>query len=241
MDWTFAAAGLVTGFLVGLTGTGGGALMTPILTLLLGVPPLAAVSTDLVTSVVMKPFAVLVHLRQHTIRWRIALWLCVGSVPAAFVGAMVDGLLRSARVDGILRILLGAALLLAVASTVVRMYLDLRKRPENPGVEPEAAVAPGRLVLIGVVVGFIVGVTSVGSGSLVMVTLLLMYPRLSAGRLVGTDLAQALPLVASAALGHLFFGEVHFGLVAGLLVGSIPGAVIGALLSSRAPPAESSG
>jgi hypothetical protein len=232
VDWTLAAAGLATGFLVGLTGTGGGALMTPILTLLLGVPPLTAVSSDLVTSVVMKPFAVAVHLRQHTIRWRIVGWLCAGSVPAAFLGALVDGLLGSAGIDQILRLLLGAALLLTVASTVVRMYLDLRREPAD-GPQPEVAAV--RLVIIGVVVGFVVGITSVGSGSLVMVTLLLLYPRLSARQLVGTDLAQALPLVGSAALGHLLFGEVHFGLVAGLLVGSIPGALAGALLSSRAP------
>lgn len=232
MDWPLAVAGLVTGLLVGLTGTGGGALMTPILTLVFGVPPLAAVSTDLVTGVFMKPVAVAVHLPRHTIRWRIVGWLCVGSVPAAFAGAVVDGLLGSAGIEQVLKLALGATLLLAVASTVVRMYLDLRR---GPVLETEPDVSAVRLAIVGAVVGFVVGMTSVGSGSLVMVTLLLMYPGLSAGRLVGTDLAQALPLIASAALGHLLFGQVQFAMVFALLVGAIPGALIGALLSSRAP------
>ncbi|WP_163510674.1 sulfite exporter TauE/SafE family protein [Fodinicola acaciae] len=232
MDWPLAVAGLVTGLLVGLTGTGGGALMTPILTLIFGVPPLAAVSTDLVTGVFMKPVAVAVHLPRHTIRWRIAGWLCAGSVPAAFAGAVVDGLLGSAGIEQVLKLALGATLLVAVASTVVRMYLDLRRGPQ---LDTEPEISAVRLAIVGAVVGFVVGMTSVGSGSLVMVTLLLMYPGLSAGRLVGTDLAQALPLIASAALGHLLFGQVQFAMVFALLVGAIPGAIAGALLSSRAP------
>lgn len=236
MDWPLAVAGLVTGLLVGLTGTGGGALMTPILTLVFGVPPLAAVSTDLVTGVFMKPVAVAVHLPRHTIRWRIVGWLCVGSVPAAFAGAVVDGLLGSAGIEQVLKLALGATLLLAVASTVVRMFMDMhRALRRGPVLETEPDVSAVRLAIVGAVVGFVVGMTSVGSGSLVMVTLLLMYPGLSAGRLVGTDLAQALPLIASAALGHLLFGQVQFAMVFALLVGAIPGALIGALLSSRAP------
>src|SRR5947199_372501 len=153
MDPILALAGLGVGIVVGLTGMGGGALMTPILVLVFGVPPVAAVSSDLAASAVMKPFGGLVH------------------------------------------------------------------------------------ALLGAAGGLVVGLTSVGSGSLIIVVLLMLYPALRANDLVGTDLVQAIPLVAAAALGHAFFGDLHLDIAAAVLIGSIPGVLIGARLSSRAPNA----
>lgn len=231
-DVALVVAGLITGLLVGLTGTGGGALMTPLLTLVFGVPPFAAVSSDLVTSAVAKPVAVAVHMREHVIQWRIVRWLCVGSVPAAFLGAVLDGALGSvASMDHVLRLVMGGALMLSVAATLTRMLV----RSREPVDDAEENVSWIALVIAGAGVGLLVGITSVGSGSLMMVILLLTYPRLSPARLVGTDNAQAVPMVLSAALGQLLFGHVHFGLVGLLVLGEIPGVLIGARWSARAP------
>lgn len=244
MDPTIVIAGLIVGALVGLTGMGGGALMTPVLVLLFGIQPLAAVSSDLVVSLFMKPVGGFVHLRHGTVHFPLVKWLCVGSVPAAFAGVL---LLRSFgngdHVQDVVKLALGCALLLAVVTMSIRGLLDLRRhgrswRAGNSGSgadRPPLVVKPLPTVLIGIVGGVVVGMTSVGSGSLIIVLLLVLYPRLRAGELVGTDLVQAVPLVGAAALGHALFGEVQLGLTVALLVGAIPGVWIGARLSSRAP------
>ncbi len=245
MDPTIVIAGLIVGILVGLTGMGGGALMTPILVLVFGVQPLAAVSSDLVVSLFMKPVGGLVHLRRGTVHFGLVKWLCVGSVPAAFGGVL---LLRAfgngPSVQNVVKVALGVALLLAVVTMSARSLLDLRRhgRAWRAGVAGNGQSASGPVavkilptVLVGIVGGVVVGMTSVGSGSLIIVLLLVLYPRLRAGELVGTDLVQAVPLVGAAALGHAIFGEVQLGLTAGLLVGAIPGVWLGARLSSRAP------
>jgi uncharacterized membrane protein YfcA len=172
-------------------------------------------------------------------------WLCVGSVPAAFGGVLLLRALGSGeRVQDVVKVALGAALLLAVVTMCARGLLDLRRhgRAWRAGAVGRAAGDPKPLVvkvlptiLIGIIGGVVVGMTSVGSGSLIIVLLLVLYPRLRAGELVGTDLVQAVPLVGAAALGHALFGEVQLGLTLGLLVGAIPGVWIGARLSSRAP------
>ncbi|MEV6522236.1 sulfite exporter TauE/SafE family protein [Longispora sp. NPDC051575] len=229
IDWTVAAAGLVVGLIVGLTGMGGGALMTPILVLFFGVPPLTAVSNDLVVSALMKPVGGWVHIRRRTVNWPLVGWLCVGSVPAAFAGVLltraVGGDLQS-----LVKTALGVTLVLAATLIGVKQWLARRRGP----VTGEIVVRPLRTVLIGVVGGLVVGMTSVGSGSLVVVALLVVYPALAANRLVGTDLVQAVPMVAAAAGGHLLFGDFHLELTLSLLVGSIPGVWVGARFSSRA-------
>jgi uncharacterized membrane protein YfcA len=244
MDPTIAIAGLIVGVLVGLTGMGGGALMTPVLVLLFGIQPLAAVSSDLVVSLFMKPVGGFVHLRHGTVHFPLVKWLCVGSVPAAFGGVLLLRALGGGDdVQSVVKMALGFALLLAVVTMSTRGLLDLRRhgrswRAGTAGTK----VAPQPLVVkilptvvIGIIGGVVVGMTSVGSGSLIIVLLLVLYPRLRAAELVGTDLVQAVPLVGAAALGHALFGEVQLGLTIALLVGAIPGVWIGARLSSSAP------
>jgi uncharacterized membrane protein YfcA len=232
LDFYLTVAGALVGLLVGLTGMGGGALLTPLLVLFFGVAPLAAISSDLVTSLVMKPFGALVHLRRRTVQTGLLGWLALGSVPAAFAGsALVGRIGRSARVQADLKLAIGVALLLSLSCTIVRTVID--RRADRDG--SELVVRPGRTVLIGLIGGFAVGMTSVGAGSLIIALLLLAYPRLSPARLVGTDIVQAIPLVASAAIGHLLFGEVRLSVTASLLIGAIPAVYLGARLSAQAP------
>jgi uncharacterized protein len=242
IDLYVAAAGLLVGFTVGLTGMGGGALMTPLLVLLFKVQPLAAISSDLVAAVIMKPVGGGVHLRRGTVNFALVRWLMVGSVPAAFAGVLVlrqlgDGSVVQARIKQTL----GVALLLAASSIAAKGVLQVRATRRALGLTGGGPVAvkpfrvrPLATVLIGVVGGLVVGMTSVGSGSLMIVLLLVLYPMLRSSELVGTDLVQAIPLVASAAVGHLLFGDFKLDLTASLLVGSLPGVYLGARLSSRA-------
>ncbi|MFJ9564701.1 sulfite exporter TauE/SafE family protein [Streptomyces fuscichromogenes] len=238
MDSTVAivVAGALVGFAVGLTGMGGGALMTPIMVMVFGVNPTAAIGSDLAASVFMKPFGALVHQRAGTVRWDIVRWLLPTAVPAAFGGvfllrALGDGDDLQQRV----KYVVGTALMLAVVGMLTRMWLD-RRRTAADGTADEDAEVPVRPVatlLIGLAGGVIVGMTSVGSGSLIIVMLMLAHPRLKANHLVGTDLVQAIPMVAAAALGHLLVGDADLGLAATLLIGAIPGVLLGSLVSSR--------
>ena len=236
--------GLVVGVLVGLTGMGGGALMTPMLVLIFGVNPLAAVSSDLVASLVMKPVGGLVHLRRGTVDKRLVLWLCAGSVPCAFSGVLVARAFGdSDRVNEVIQLALGGALLLAVAGMAARAVVRLREqsraraagRTEPAQTSGPVPIRPVLTLVIGAVGGLIVGMTSVGSGSLMIVALLALYPMLTPRGLVGTDLVQSVPLVAAASLAHLLFGDFQFGLTVTLLIGALPGVYIGARLSSAAP------
>jgi uncharacterized protein len=247
IDPYVAIAGFIVGFTVGLTGMGGGALMTPILVLLFKIQPLAAVSSDLVAALVMKPVGAGVHMRRGTVRWDLVKWLCVGSVPAAFCGVLIlRALGDSSAIENDLKIILGVALVLAAASIVAKTTLQAHQARVQRRIVAEGGVAQDAspfvvkavpTVLIGVLGGLVVGMTSVGSGSLIIVLLLVLYPMLQSRELVGTDLVQAIPLVAAAALGHVLFGEFQLALTASILVGSLPGVYVGARLSSRAPDA----
>ncbi|WP_433617684.1 sulfite exporter TauE/SafE family protein [Dactylosporangium sp. CA-139114] len=234
MDPLLAFAGLGVGIVVGLTGMGGGALMTPILVLFFGVPPLAAVSSDLAASAVMKPFGGWVHARRGSVNWGLVRWLCLGSVPSAFAGVLLMRAIGDGdRVQDVVRLALGVALLLAVVGLLVKAY---RKSPAgDDGAAAPIKVRPVPTLLLGALGGLVVGMTSVGSGSLIIVILLALYPALRPRDLVGTDLVQAIPLVFSAALGHAIFGDLKLDLAAAVLIGSVPGVLIGARLSSRAP------
>jgi uncharacterized protein len=224
----------VVGLLVGMTGAGGGALMTPMLILLFGVQPTAAISSDLVAAVVMRPVGAAVHLRKGTVNLRLVGWMVLGSVPMAFAGAYLLHLLGSGA-QGNVEIALGAALLVGAAAMVLRSLLDRRAGNRRRGAVGDITCRPLPTVGIGMIGGLIVGMTSVGSGSLMIVLLLFLYPMLSAGQLVGTDLTQAVPLTLAAALGALAFGHVEFAVTASIVVGSVPAVLIGSLLSSRAP------
>lgn len=226
----------VVGFLVGLTGAGGGALMTPMLILLFNVKPSSAISSDLVAAVAMRPVAAAIHLTKKTVNFRLVGWMVVGSVPMAFLGAYLLHLFGLGKTDQAnIEIALGAALLLGAAAMVLRYVLDRRSGEDRLSGVHELTVKPIPTIVIGMVGGLVVGMTSVGSGSLMIVLLLFLYPMIGAKRLVGTDLTQAVPLTAAAALGALAFGTVQFSLTASIVIGSVPMAVVGAFLSSRAP------
>jgi uncharacterized membrane protein YfcA len=232
----------VVGLLVGLTGAGGGALMTPMLILLFGVSPSSAISSDLVAAVLMRPLGAIVHLRQGTVNLRLVGWMVLGSAPMAFLGAYLLKLLGAGGrggagpvADGRVEVVLGAALLTGAGAMALRYLLDRRSGNQRLGMVSEVRVRPLPTVAIAAAGGLIVGLTSVGSGSLMIVLLLFLYPLIGAGQLVGTDLTQAVPLTAAAALGALAFGHVEFGVSAAIVIGSVPAVLVGSYLSSRAP------
>ncbi len=227
-----AVGGLCVGVLVGMTGMGGGALLTPLLVLGLGLPARVAVSSDLVVSLFMKPVGALTHSRSGGVRRDIVRWLAAGSVPAAFAGAVFVNLVLGHNSGTRIEPLIGAMLCVAASLMVVRIIRSARKTVD--GLSPVALrIAP--TVAIGIAGGFVVGVTSVGSGSLMLVLLSWCYPKLSGQTLVGTDLMQAVPLVASAALGHVIFGEARISLILPVLFGALPGTWLGARLAHRVP------
>lgn len=242
------AAGFFIGVLVGLTGMGGGSLTTPILILFAGVRPTIAVGTDLVFSAATKWLGASVHLRQRTVDLRLAALLAAGSVPSSLLG--VAAVKRAGGLgDAFVTHLLGVTLILVAAMLVGRGRLTrLAARrlsyPTPPHRPPQEALRPplqrphpAVVVGLGAVVGFLVGVTSVGSGTLIVAVLLILYPKLPASRLVGTDVAQAALLTTAAGIAHLGLGHVDLPLAAGLLAGSLPGVAIGSRLSVKAPEA----
>jgi len=226
----------IIGLLVGMTGTGGGALMTPMLILLFGVTPSTAISSDLVAAVLMRPLGAAVHLRAGTVNRRLVGWMVLGSVPSAFLGAYLLHLLgHSMGAQHHIQVALGAALLAGAAAIVLRAGLDRRSGQARSGLLGEVVARPLPTVAIGVIGGVVVGMTSVGSGSLMIILLLFAYPRLSANQLVGTDLTQAVPLTLAAALGALAFGHVELAVTGSLIIGSVPAVLVGSMLSASVP------
>lgn len=235
-DPSLALAGLLVGFTVGLTGMGGGALMTPILVLVFHVDPLTAVSSDLVASFVMKPVGAAVHLKHGTVDLRMVKWLALGSVPSAFAGVLIlQSLGEGSGLQDTIKRLLGVALLVAASTIVAKSVVAARRSSAIVASVADVAIRPLPTLAIGLVGGLVVGMTSVGSGSLMIVLLLLLYPSLRASQLVGTDLVQAIPLVGAASLGHVLFGDFRLGLTTSLLVGALPAVYVGARLSAKAP------
>ena len=247
LDIYVALAALIVGFTVGLTGMGGGALMTPMMILVFHVQPLAAVSSDLVAAMIMKPVGSGVHIRRRTVRWELVRWLAVGSIPMAFAGVfLLRALGNGEHVENVIEVMLGSTLMLASGAMVVKAWLQGRRRASErkagttPGPErPVLNVKIPRTILVGAVGGLLVGLTSVGSGSIIIVCLMLLYPRLRGAELVGTDLVQAVPLVTSAAIAHILFGDFQLGLTASVLLGSIPGCTSGPGSRRRRPTASS--
>ena len=225
---------LAVGIVVGLTGMGGGALMTPAL-IYLGVPPTAAVANDLVAAAANKSVGAVVHWRQGAPNLRLAFWLVLGSVPPALSGAFLVRALGGPDPEAFLRLAIGVTLLIASAAYALRTYLSLRAALADGATDvtddPRVRALP--TFLIGVVGGLLVGVTSVGSGSVMMVALLILYPTLSAVRLVGTDLVQAIPLITAAALSHLIVTGVDWSVLIPLIVGGSPGTYLGARLAHK--------
>jgi uncharacterized membrane protein YfcA len=222
---------------------GGGALMTPILLIFFGINPTTAVSSDLVAAMVMKPVGGGVHVRRRTVRWELVRWLCVGSIPMAFAGVFVlHATGDSEAVETTTKLFLGVTLTLAAGAMVFRAWLQARRSAlarkglrETLGYDTEIAVKRVATVAIGAAGGLLVGLTSVGSGSIIIICLMLLYPQLRGGQLVGTDLVQAIPLVASAAIAHIIVGDFELALTTSILIGSLPAVYVGARLSSKAP------
>jgi len=224
------------GIVVGLTGMGGGALMTPAL-IFLGVNPTAAVANDLVAASINKSVGAAVHAREGSPNLKLAMWLMIGSVPTAFAGAFIIKAVGAAEEQtAFVKTAIGCALLFTAATYTLRMYLQLRANTmaDKSGVPTsrDVVVRPVPTVIVGALGGLLVGITSVGSGSLIMVALLLLYPALQAVRLVGTDLVQAVPLVLAAAISHVIVTGIDWAVLIPLVVGGVPGTFLGARIAN---------
>ena len=231
MDWILSLAGFAVGCLVGITGVGGGSLMTPFL-LFYGIPPTVAVGTDLAYAAIAKSLGVWLRHKAKAIDWRAAALLMAGSLPAsvAVIAVMKALALRGNAFEHIVTSVLGVALMLTAVTVLGQRWLQ-GFREELP----ETRARPVLTVLAGVVLGALVTLSSVGSGALGTAILLLLYPRWHAARVVGTDLAYAVPLTATAAIGHLFLGHVNFAYVASLVIGAVPGMYVGTRLGLNLP------
>ncbi len=238
IDLILALGGLLAGLLVGLTGMGGAVIVTPMLVLLFGVPPAAAISSDVVAAAVMKPVGAWVHIRAATVHWKLVGWISAGSIPGVLIGTWAfSRVLSTSGAEDILRTLIGVVVLIALAAMLAKNWVA-RRAARSRGIihiqqGTDLAVRAVPTALVGAVVGLVVGLTSVGSGSLVITALLLMYPLLRPSVLVGTDLTQAVPMLVAGAIAHAGFGEVFLPVVLSLLIGQIPGVWLGARMSSR--------
>ena len=228
--------GLLVGFLVGLTGMGGGALMTPILIFVFGFSPSLAVGTDVTYAAVTKVFGSWRQWRQGSVDLPLALWLCAGSVPMSLLGVGVITYLKHNYGDvlnGILYRAIGTALMAVGVLLIVKvvMRVDRQHRRENITLSLRTKLLT---VLLGATAGLMIGLTSVGSGTFIGVFLILFYP-LATDRIVGTDIFQAMILLTATGIAQIGFGNVNLWMVAALLMGSIPGVLIGSQLTVRAP------
>ena len=228
---------MLVGTLVGLTGVGGGSLMTPLLVLLFGFHPATAVGTDLLYASVTKSVGTVVHHKGRTVDWKIVSGLATGSIPASIVTLVMMGQLgvNAAHNPVILNLLLGAALLLTSFAVFFRPWI-LRWAGDHIHGMRRGQVTRWTIVL-GATLGVLVSVTSVGAGALGTTALLILYPRLPVSRIAGSDIAHAVPLTLISGIGHWLLGSVDFGLMAALLIGSIPGIIIGSLLGTRSSDA----
>jgi uncharacterized protein len=230
----YALSGLVVGVLVGLTGVGGGSLMTPLLVLVFGIHPTTAVGTDLLYAAATKTVGTGVHGYKRTVQWGIVGRLALGSVPATAITLWVlSQAQHTAAVNSLITTSLGWALI------VTAVAILFRKAIVSFVVARTGELEPGRItlltVLLGAVLGVLVSLTSVGAGALGMTVLLILYPKMDVAKLVGSDIAHAVPLTLLAGLGHWMMGSVNWGLLVSLLCGSIPGIVVGSLLAARTP------
>ncbi|MGH6746898.1 sulfite exporter TauE/SafE family protein [Novosphingobium sp.] len=233
-DFLHVIAGMLVGVLVGLTGVGGGSLMTPLLVLLFGVNPQTAVGTDLLFAAMTKIAGSAVHGKRETVDWRIVRRMACGSVPAAILTLATLSWFGKVGNSTERLIMVSLAVLLGVTALAVicRKWL-LRLAHDIDPIQPRSRVLTGT-VLLGAAIGIAVSISSVGAGAIGMTVLLVLYPKLPVARIVGSDIAHAVPLALIAGFGHWMIGDVDFPLLGVLLIGSIPGVVIGSYLSSHA-------
>lgn len=238
MDWLYTVSGFVVGLIVGVTGVGGGSLMTPLLVLLFGVSPATAVGTDLLYAALTKSLGGWVHSRNGTVDWKVVKRLSLGSLPAAlftialFKYLALDERTLSSLMTGVLSI----ALLLTATALLLKDWIrKIARRDDGTVCELHHRHLPTATVITGAIVGVLVTISSIGAGVLGTVALLFLYPRLTAAKVVGTDIAHAVPLTAVAGLGHMTLGTVDLVLLGSLLLGSLPGIYLGSHLSAKVP------
>jgi hypothetical protein len=236
--FSIIAAAFVVGTIVGLTGMGGGALMTPAL-IFLGVGGASTVVTaDLTAAAVYKTGGAITHAQKGKPNWELAKWLIIGSVPFALLGPWLlhKSVGDSSDLDTRLKEYIGFALLLAAATYALRLVINLRRvRGGGPKVDPDPPIRPAITIAVGALGGLLVGITSVGSGSVIMISLVILYPGLSALRLVGTDLVQAVPLVIAAAISNIALNGLDWHILIPLVIGSTPGTILGSRIAPRVP------
>ena len=238
MDWMYTLSGFLVGLIVGVTGVGGGSLMTPLLVLVFGVSPATAVGTDLLYASLTKSLGGWVHGRNGSVDWKVVGLLALGSLPAAVI---TIALLKYLELDektlrGLVTGMLSVALLLTASALLLKEQIKkIARRRDGTVYELHHRYLPAATIATGIVVGVLVTVSSVGAGVLGTVALLFLYPRMSAVKVVGTDIVHAVPLTAVAGMGHMALGTVDFTLLASLLLGSLPGIYIGSHLSARVP------
>lgn len=236
MDLVTTASGFLVGMLVGATGVGGGSLMTPLLVLVMGVAPATAVGTDLLYASITKVGGAWAHGRRSNIDWRICGLLAAGSLPAAAATLLALSQLSvdPGHYEIVLKRCLGVALMLSAAALLLRdrLHAIALRRSAGTVLQPSAPITT---VVTGAVVGALVTATSVGAGALGVAALLFLYPKLATTRIVGTDIAHAVPLTMLAGLGHASLGGVDLHLLGNLLIGSLPGVYVGSHLSRALP------
>ena len=235
VNWIYALAGFLVGALVGLTGVGGGSLMTPLLVLLFGIAPSVAVGTDLLYAAVTKSGGVIVHGYRRTIDWRIVGRLAAGSVPAT---ALTIFILSRTGIGGhaqhkLMSTMLGIALVMTAVAILFRSLLLERLAPTMEALSEQRRSL--LTVTLGLLLGVFVSISSVGAGAIGVTTLLILYPKAELVRIVGADIAHAVPLTLVAGLGHWYLGSINWAILGSLLIGSLPGIAIASSLASRAP------
>src|SRR3989454_5227403 len=237
MDWLYSLSGFLVGLVVGVTGVGGGSLMTPLLVLVFGVAPVTAVGTDLLFAALTKTGGAWAHTRRGNVAWNVVGWLAAGSVPASAVTLLGLHLFvpDPGKLSAIVSVALGFALILTAGALLFREKLHTwAARRAASGPHP-ATSSPLRTVALGAVLGILVTVSSVGAGALGVTVLFFLYPSLAVARIVGTDIAHAVPLTLVAGLGHAAAGVVDWKLLGALLIGSLPGIWLGSALSQKIP------
>jgi len=236
MDLQFVASGFAVGLLVGMTGVGGGSLMTPLLTLLFGVTPAVAVGTDLAFASLTKGVGTFTHRMRGTVHWDIVRRLCIGALPAALVasiGLKYFGTL-SKEMGQIIRYSIACSVFLTVIALLFKRKM-LTWITAHPDRQLQGTALRNATILTGAVLGTLVTISSIGAGAIGATVLVMLYPRLTAAEIAGTDIAYAVPLTAIAAAGHWYLGSINWELLITLLVGSVPGITLGSFAAKMVP------
>ena len=233
---TYITAGFAVGLLVGMTGVGGGSLMTPLLTLLFGVSPTVAVGTDLAFASITKSAGTITHRFNNTVDWTIVRRLCLGALPAALVSTLAlrhFGALE-AHIGQVIRYAIAGSVMLTVVALLLRRRM-IAWMTAHPGRQLQGRSLTVATVVSGAILGVLVTVSSIGAGAIGATLLVLLYPKLTPAEVAGTDIAYAVPLTAIAALGHWWLGSIDWMLLLTLLIGSLPGITLGSMLARKVP------